>query len=392
MIRPKPIHIGRIAAAILVLILIVGAWVTYEPVGQYGLGAQPENLDGNAAFSLGDVFYQITGKHKDAIFPTEYRDPNIAAVPVLNQGSKPWCIAEAAATVANTIDVGDFGYPFNYDVGQFFSLIGGTDPGGSSIVNAMAYLKSSGYPVVGAPAGTAALHKSLVYSTVNRNVTAIKAAITAYGTLAVRADWPESWFHPNSQGILPTPDTIVGGHGFVVFGWSDALGGFWMRNSWGTGWGVRGEALIRYADIWPVTSWWAVADSPVKPVDPRVAPTPIPTVVPTPTVAPTPAPTVAPTAAPTAQPFTPAPTLKPSPSLVVPSATPTLAPTPTPLVVVGVSPSPTVGPIATDPPVIPDPTGPTIHPTVRAILLVLLALALIGVVVVFEWRRKQRGA
>lgn len=362
-------HIGRVVAGVLALVLALGAYNTYAPVAQYGMGAAPDNLpsDQLAKLDLPSIF-DLFGHKKDTLFATEHKAPEMAGVPVYNQGSLPECVAFAAMEVMQAKDLADYGSLFNFDHSKFFSAIGGTPQYGAAVPNAMAYMKSVGYPTT---AGNAGLHRTQSYALVQRSVSAIKAAISAYGPLQARADWPESWFHPSANGILAPPDAIVGGHSFVIYGWSDTLGGFWLRNSWGSNWGVHGDAIVPYGYATLMTMW-AVVDSPVKPTDPRVTPTPTPTVAPTPTptIAPTPTPTAGPTAKPTA-----APTATPTPT-----AAPTVAPTPTA--------APSVVPVASDEPAPPVTSGPTVHPTARAVFLILLALAVIYVIW-WEWKRHE---
>lgn len=58
------------------------------------------------------------------------------------------------------------------------------------------------------------------------------------------------------------PDTwwdMVGAHAMVIVGRSDALGGYIVRNSWGTGWGDGGYYLLAYGDTQFAFEFWAVA-------------------------------------------------------------------------------------------------------------------------------------
>ena len=47
---------------------------------------------------------------------------------------------------------------------------------------------------------------------------------------------------------MPTPgDRVVGGHCVLVVGYDDTQNRFICRNSWGTGWGMKGYFTLPYA-------------------------------------------------------------------------------------------------------------------------------------------------
>jgi hypothetical protein len=47
---------------------------------------------------------------------------------------------------------------------------------------------------------------------------------------------------------LGANDPVVGGHMIAIVGYSDALGAWLLRNSWGTEWGMAGYCWIKYGD------------------------------------------------------------------------------------------------------------------------------------------------
>jgi C1A family cysteine protease len=67
-------------------------------------------------------------------------------------------------------------------------------------------------------------------------------------------------------GILPMPESnekVVGGHAVMAVGYDDATRMFLVRNSWGTGWGLKGYYKMPYAyltnpklasDFWTIRS------------------------------------------------------------------------------------------------------------------------------------------
>jgi C1A family cysteine protease len=68
-----------------------------------------------------------------------------------------------------------------------------------------------------------------------------------------------------TNGVMPMPaprEQVVGGHAVVAVGYDDKIARFRMRNSWGTGWGVKGYFTMPYAyllnenlsdDFWKIT-------------------------------------------------------------------------------------------------------------------------------------------
>lgn len=66
--------------------------------------------------------------------------------------------------------------------------------------------------------------------------------------------------------------TDAGGHAMSIVGYDDALDGFIIENSWGTGWGDQGKCLIKYDifskyyfDVWTVADVNFKSTEPVKP-------------------------------------------------------------------------------------------------------------------------------
>lgn len=226
-----------------------------------GLGwieSPPDDRD----WGIADLF-ALTGADPLATLPASYIAPS-PWPPVLNQGSTPQCVAFSLSTVKAWEDLRDQGR-FDFDEGRFFAEIGGT-PGGAIIRNGLARMFANGFPVVGA--GNETLHRIAVYVSVPVTRADICAAIVAFGPLEIGTPWASSWFRPHADGTLPQFDTIAGGHALVAIGF-DARG-LRLRNSWGTGWGLSGDAILPWAELTHIREAWKALDRIEVPVKPKV--------------------------------------------------------------------------------------------------------------------------
>lgn len=106
------------------------------------------------------------------------------------------------------------------------------------------------------------------------SVSTLKQAIYDYGPLSV-AVCVNSAFQNYSGGIFTGPSCSDINHAVVLTGWDDSGGYWYMRNSWGTGWGESGYMRIK----------WGVSDigyNATYLVYGGAGPTPTPTITPTP--------------------------------------------------------------------------------------------------------------
>jgi len=86
------------------------------------------------------------------------------------------------------------------------------------------------------------------HGSVGSSVGAIKQAIYDYGPVAAIC-YPNDAFQSYSGGVFNDCTPGLLGHGVVLVGWDDNQGtnGIWfLRNSWGTGWGENGYMRIEY--------------------------------------------------------------------------------------------------------------------------------------------------
>jgi C1A family cysteine protease len=79
-------------------------------------------------------------------------------------------------------------------------------------------------------------------------------ALWQHGPLIIGLSWANEWMSTLADGQLPTPVSDAGGHCVAIVGYNDAYpchdgskGAFKIRNSWGYGWGVRGDCWLPYS-------------------------------------------------------------------------------------------------------------------------------------------------
>jgi hypothetical protein len=223
-----------------------------DPETEFGLGALESPPDARD-WSIGTLF-ALAGVDPASPLPLRHHVPP-PRPRTLNQGLKPECVAYSSAWVKAYEDLRDQG-PFDFDEHAFFDLIGGT-PDGAFIRRALDRMLRVGYPVVGGARPTAN-HRIGSYYAVPVNAGAIKAAVLAFGPVIIGTPWFKSWYRP-VHGVLPEPTVVVGGHALVVVGWDET--GFRLHNSWGTGWGLEGECILRFSLLDKVREAWKVVDA-----------------------------------------------------------------------------------------------------------------------------------
>ncbi len=73
------------------------------------------------------------------------------------------------------------------------------------------------------------------------------SALNEVGILYASAAVHEGWYEINPRtGKIPFRRTPAGGHAFAIVGYDEE--GFWVQNSWGPEWGLRGFCHISYDD------------------------------------------------------------------------------------------------------------------------------------------------
>lgn len=114
----------------------------------------------------------------------------------------------------------------------------------------------------------AILHKTIQYASVNNLAINDLKACLAGGFPFVFGFQVYASFESNAvatTGIMPMPksrEKNLGGHAVICVGYNDAKKAFLVRNSWGTGWGLKGYFWMPYAymtsnkvsDCWTIKS------------------------------------------------------------------------------------------------------------------------------------------
>lgn len=74
-------------------------------------------------------------------------------------------------------------------------------------------------------------------------------AISRHGPAVIGVTWYEGMFNTNSEGFIRPTGRRVGGHCVMVHGVNVRSRTVRLRNSWGRGWGVNGDALLAWEDL-----------------------------------------------------------------------------------------------------------------------------------------------
>jgi predicted chitinase len=193
-------------------------------------------------------------------------------VPILDQGSEGACTGFGLATVANYLLLRRRVVPDKVPVSprMFYELARRYDewPGetysGSSARGAMKGWHKHGvcsealFPYKPGKKSDSngltdartsdALHRPLgAYFRVNhQDLVAMHSALAEVGVLYVTCTVHAGWDGVGADGVITQSSTITGGHAFAIVAYDDH--GFWLQNSWGSSWGLRGFARISYDD------------------------------------------------------------------------------------------------------------------------------------------------
>ncbi len=98
----------------------------------------------------------------------------------------------------------------------------------------------------------AVMHKAVIYQRVSQIVNQMKGCLASgypfvFG-FTVYASFMSAAVAKTGHAPMPKPDEqIEGGHAVLAVGYDDAKQWFIVRNSWGTGWGMKGYFTLPYA-------------------------------------------------------------------------------------------------------------------------------------------------
>lgn len=192
-------------------------------------------------------------------------------VPVLDQGSEGACTGYGLATVANYLlrcrkrhpDKTAVSPRMIYELARRYDDWPGEDYSGSSARGAMKGWHKHGvcaedlWPGKSAEAVRHGLTEERAcdawlrplgaYFRVNhRDLVAMHAAIAEVGVLYATALVHDGWERVGPDGMIEPSFAFGGGHAFAIVAYDRH--GFWIQNSWGTGWGKGGLARLTYDD------------------------------------------------------------------------------------------------------------------------------------------------
>ena len=239
------------------------------PVTAAQLDARPDPIDFRDTMfepTLVEVPLRITLEDYAAYYPR--RKP-----PILDQGTEGACTGFALAAVAHFLlhrrkvvpDRHRVSPRMFYEMARRYDEWPGDKYSGSSARGAMKGWHKHGvcseevWPyksadkqgvLTHARAQDAASRPLGAYLRVNhRNLVALHVALAEVGVLYATATVHAGWNEVDARtGVIPGPErkAVLGGHAFAIVGYDQR--GLWIQNSWGETWGLRGFALVTYAD------------------------------------------------------------------------------------------------------------------------------------------------
>lgn len=210
-----------------------------------------------------------------------------SAIPVLDQGNDGACTGFALATVANYLlrvrrrdpTADEVSAWMLYAMAKRYDEWPGEDYDGSSARGAVKGWYKNGlcslalwrdkvadHTIEACRAADAIKRPLGAYFRVNhRDLVAMHAALSEVGILFATAGVHTGWQElANGGSDIPFSQVPIGGHAFAIVGYDQD--GFWIQNSWGTGWGDKGLARLSYDD-WLANGsdvWVAALGAPVR--------------------------------------------------------------------------------------------------------------------------------
>ena len=91
----------------------------------------------------------------------------------------------------------------------------------------------------------------------------IAASVGYFGPVVMGTNWYSDMMSPDTNGIIRPMGPLVGGHAYLICGYSKKTGLYRIRNSWGKSWGIDGDCFIEAEDVAYLMSQDAEACIPV---------------------------------------------------------------------------------------------------------------------------------
>lgn len=82
-----------------------------------------------------------------------------------------------------------------------------------------------------------------------RDVETIRDFVLIRGPVVMGTNWYEGMSNPSFLNYLKPTGDVIGGHAYMIFGYSSSRDAFRMQNSWGSGFGWNGRAWIKSRDL-----------------------------------------------------------------------------------------------------------------------------------------------
>jgi hypothetical protein len=105
--------------------------------------------------------------------------------------------------------------------------------------------------------------ENFTFAAVDPAVDNIRRWLYTRGPIQIGLQWANSWFAPETNGTLPVPDYVAGGHALVIAAYDDRSSCFTIANSWGTSWGSqpfsaqsRGWCYLPYSYVTEYPDYW----------------------------------------------------------------------------------------------------------------------------------------
>jgi hypothetical protein len=223
----------------------------------------------------------------------DLKDYRALKVPILDQGQEGACTGFGLATVANYLlrrrkripDRHCVSPRMFYEMAKRYDEWPGENYDGSSARGAMKgwhkhgvcadpfwlYEEAKQKPDLFLERWTDAARRPLgAYFRVNHtDLVAMHSAIAEAGVLYATSSVHEGWDGVGADGIIKQSEKITGGHAFAIVAYDDH--GFWLQNSWGEDWGLKGFGHVTYDD-WLANgtdTWVARLGAPVVIVSPQ---------------------------------------------------------------------------------------------------------------------------